>query len=78
MVIVTENPYVFIICLLVFPQIIDICISDMEQTTDSIALTLAKLGSLLVKRLVKLYKDIVHSLAATQSAHFVVGEKSVL
>ena len=42
--------------------------------TDNDTLTLAKLGSLLVKRLVKLYKDFMHSPAATQSAPIVIGE----
>ena len=38
---------------------------------DNDALTVAKLGSLLVKRLVKLYKDFLHSPAATPSAPIV-------
>ena len=42
--------------------------------TDYDTLTLAKLGSVLVKRLVKLYKDFMHSPAATPSAPKVVGE----
>ena len=42
--------------------------------TDYDTLTLAKLGSLLVKRLVKLYQVFMHSSAATPSAHIVVGE----
>ena len=37
-------------------------------------MTLAKLGSLLVKILVKLYKDFIHSPAATPSAPIVAGE----
>ena len=40
----------------------------------SSTLTLAKFGSLLMKRLVKLYKDFMHSPAATPSAPLVVGE----
>ena len=40
----------------------------------SYTLILAKLGSLLVKRLVKLNKDFMHSPAATPSAPLVVGE----
>ena len=35
---------------------------------------ISKVGSLLVKRLVKLYQDFMHSPAATQSAPIVVGE----
>ena len=42
--------------------------------TDSNKLTSAKLGSLLLKRLVKLYKNFMHSPAATPSAYLVVGE----
>ena len=42
--------------------------------TDYDILTLAKLGSLLVKRLVKLYQDFMHSPAATPSAPIVVRE----
>ena len=42
--------------------------------TDYGTLALAKLGSLLVKRLVKLYKDFMHSPAATPSSPIVVGE----
>ena len=42
--------------------------------TDYNTLTLAKLGSLLVKRLVKLYQDFIHSPAPTPSALIVVGE----
>ena len=72
MVIVTEDTDVFIICLSVFHQISHICISVMEQKIDSVSLTSAKLGSLLVKRLVKLYKDFMHSPADTQSAPLVV------
>ena len=51
MVIVTDDTDVFIICLSVFHQISGICISDVEEKTktDYDALTLAKLGSLLVK-----------------------------
>ena len=49
MVIVTEDTDVFIICLSVLYQISDLCISDVEQRTDSVTLTLAKLGGLLVK-----------------------------
>ena len=45
---------------------------------DYDTLTLAKLGSLLVKRLVKLYKDFMHSQATTPSAPIVVWEISVL
>ena len=41
-------------------------------------LTLAKMGRLLVKRLVKLYNDFMPALAASQSAPLVVSEKSVL
>ena len=43
--------------------------------TDCDTLSLAKLGSLLVKRLIKLYKDLMHSPAATPSVPMVVGEK---
>ena len=46
MVIVTEGTDLFIISLSVFHQISDICISDLEQKTDSVTLTLVKLGSL--------------------------------
>ena len=42
--------------------------------TDCDTLTLAKLGSLLVKRLVKLYQDLMHSPAATPSAPIVVRQ----
>ena len=42
--------------------------------TDNDTLTLAKLGSLSVKRLVKLYKDFMHSPAATPSVPIVVRE----
>ena len=42
--------------------------------TDYGTLALAKLGSLLVKRLVKLYKDFMHSPAATPTSPIVVGE----
>ena len=42
--------------------------------TDYDTLTLANLGSLLVKRLVKLYKDFMNSPAATPSAPIVIGE----
>ena len=45
-----------------------------ETKTDYDTLTLAKLVSLLVKRLVKLYKDFMHSPAATTSAPIEVGE----
>ena len=45
-----------------------------EKKTDYDTLTLAKLGSLMLKRLVKLYKDFMHSPAATTSTHKVVGE----
>ena len=76
--IVTEDADVFIICLSVFHQISDICISDVEQKTDYDTLTLAKLCNLLMKRLVKLYKDFMHSPAATPSAPIVVGEISAL
>ena len=68
----------FMICLSVFHQLSYICISHVEQKADSDTLTLAKLGSLLVKRLVKLYNDFMHALAASQSAPLVVSEKSVL
>ena len=40
--------------------------------TDYDTLTLTKLGNLLVKRLVKLYQDFLHSPAATPSAPIVV------
>ena len=43
--------------------------------TDYDTLALAKLGSLLVKRLIKLYKDFMHSPAATPSVPIVVGRK---
>ena len=43
--------------------------------TDYDTLTLAQLGSLLVKRLVKFYQDFMHSPAATSSAPIAVGEK---
>ena len=43
--------------------------------TDYDTLTLAKLGSLLVKRLIKLYKDFTHSPAATPSVPMEFGEK---
>ena len=42
--------------------------------TDCDTLTFAKLGSLLVKRLVKLYQDLMHSPAATPSAPIVVRQ----
>ena len=42
--------------------------------TDCDILTLGKLGSQLVKILVKLYKDFMHSPAATQSVPIVDGE----
>ena len=42
--------------------------------TDYDTLTLAKLGSLLVMKLVKLYQDFMHSPAATPSAPIVVAE----
>ena len=70
MVIVTEDTDVFIICLSVFYLYYIRC----GTKTDYDILTLAKLGSLLVKRLVKLYKDVLHSPAATPSAPKVVGE----
>ena len=47
------------------------CGTKLEYDT----LTLAKLGSLLVKRLIKLYKDFMHSPAATPLVPIVVGEK---
>ena len=37
-------------------------------------MTLAKLGSLLVKNIVKLYKNFIHSPAATLSAPIVAGK----
>ena len=43
--------------------------------TDNNTLTIAKLVSLLVKRLVKLYKDFMHSPGATPSAP-IVAEKN--
>ena len=46
----------------------------IRTKTDYATLTLAKLGSLLVKRPVKLYRDFMHSPAATPSAPIVVGE----
>ena len=55
-----------------------ICIYDVEQKTDSVTLTLAKLSSLLVKRPVKLYKDFMRSLTATKLVPFVAGKVSVL
>ena len=64
MVIVAQDTDVFIICLSVFHQISDMYIRCVTKT-DVDTLTLAKLGSLLVKRLVKLYKDFMHSPAAT-------------
>ena len=73
MVIVAEDTDVFNICLSVFHQISDMYIRCVTKT-DYTTLTYAKLGSLLVKRLVKLYKDFMHSPAATPSAHKVVGE----
>ena len=42
--------------------------------TDYDTLTLAKLGSLLMKRLVKLYKDFMYSPAAVPTVPIVVGE----
>ena len=69
MVIVTEDTDVFIICLSVFHLYI-----RCGTKTDYNTLTLAKLSSLLVKRLVKLYMDFMHSPAATPSAPIVVGE----
>ena len=45
---------------------------------DYDTLTLAKLGSLLVKRLIKLNKDFMHSPAATPSVPIVVGKSSAL
>ena len=42
--------------------------------TDYDILTLAKLGIMLVKRLVKFYKDFMHFPAATPSARIVVRE----
>ena len=44
-----------------------ICISNAEQRTDFVTKTLAKLGSLLVKRLAKPYKDFMLSLVAEKS-----------
>ena len=74
MVIVADDTDVFIICLSVFHQISDMYIRCVTKT-DYDSLTLVKLGSLLVKRLVKLYKDFMHSPAATPSAHIVVLER---
>ena len=59
----------FIICLSVFHQISDIC----GTNTDYDTLTSAKLGCMLVKRLVKFYKDFMYSPAATPAALVVVG-----
>ena len=73
MVIVAEHTGVFIICLSVFHQISDMYIQCVTKT-DYDTLTLAKLGSLMVERLVKLYKEFMHSPAAIPSAHKVVGE----
>ena len=60
MVIVAEDTGVFIICLSVFHQISDMYIRG-ETKTDNDTSTLAKLGSLMVDRLVKLYKDFMYS-----------------
>ena len=73
MVIVAEDTDVFNICLSVFHQISDMYIRCVTKTVYD-TLTLAKLGSLSVKRLVKLYKDFMHSPAANPSAHIVVPE----
>ena len=64
----------FIICLSVFHQVSDMYIRRVTKT-DYDTLTLAKLGCLLVKRLVKLYKDFMHSPAAALSVHIVVLER---
>ena len=74
MVIVTEDTDVFIIRRSVFHQIRYTCLSDVEQKQTT-TLTLAKLGRLLVKRLIKLYKVFMHSPAATPSVSIVVREK---
>ena len=74
MVIVAEDTAVLIICLSVFHQISDMYIRCVTQT-DYDTLSLAKWGSLLVKRLVKLYKDFMHSPAATPLAHIVIPER---
>ena len=55
-----------------------ICISNVEQRTDSVTSTIAMSDSLLVKTLAKPYKDSMLSLGATQSAPLVVAEKLVL
>ena len=46
----------------------------MWNKTNNDTLTFEKLESLFVKRLVKLYKDFMHSPAATPSAPIVIGE----
>ena len=78
MVIPTEDTHVFMICLSVFHQISGNMNVRCGTKTDFVTLILAKLGSLLVNRLVKLYKNVMHSLAATHSVLLVVGEKSVV
>ena len=65
MVIVTEDTDVFIICLSVFHRI------SGNMYIQCGTLTFAKLGSLLVKGLEKLFKDFMHSL--TRLVPFVAG-----
>ena len=74
----TEDTNVLIICLSVYNLISGNMYIQCGTKTDFITLTLLKLGSLSVKRLVKLYKGFMHLQAVTQSAPLVVEEKSVL
>ena len=78
MVIVTEDTHVFMICLSIFHQISGNMYIRCGTKTNFVTLILAKVGSLLVNRLLKLYKNFMHSLAATHSVLLVVGETSVL
>ena len=72
MVIVTEDIDVFIICLSVFRQICGNMYIRCVTKNSLAILTLAKLGSFLVKRLVKPYKDVMLIPGATHSAPLVV------
>ena len=72
MVIVTEDIDVIIICLSVFRQICGNKSIPRGTKNSLVILTLAKLGSFLVKRLVKPYKDVMLKPGATHSAPLVV------
>ena len=72
MVIVTEDIDVFIICLPVFRQICGNMFIRCGTKNCLVILTLAKLGSFLVKRLVKSYNDVMRIPGATHSAPLVV------